>query len=78
MILSISIFSFAFLIFHYRFKLDIFSNASNGTLTLSMAANTTANIDSGSYYYDLQETNSTVITTLMGGKVTIIGDVSNV
>lgn len=30
LILSISIFSFAFLIFHYRFKLDIFSNASNG------------------------------------------------
>lgn len=30
LILSISIFSFAFLIFHYRFKLDIFPNISNG------------------------------------------------
>jgi hypothetical protein len=56
----------------------VISNASTGTLTLSMAANTTANIDSGSYYYDLQEANGSVITTLMGGKVAIIGDVSNV
>jgi hypothetical protein len=56
----------------------VIANASTGTLTLSMSSNITANIDSGSYYYDLQETNGSVITTLMGGKVTIIGDVSNV
>lgn len=31
LILSFSILSFAFLIFNYRFKLDIFPNASNGT-----------------------------------------------
>lgn len=30
LILSISIFSFAFLIFHYRFKLEIFPNSSTG------------------------------------------------
>jgi len=32
LILSISILSFAFLIFHYRFKLDIFPNYSNGII----------------------------------------------
>jgi len=53
------------------------TNAANGILTFSMTSSNTANISSGIYYYDLEEINGSVVTTLMGGKVTVIGDISN-
>lgn len=53
------------------------TNAANGILTFSMSSSNTANIPSGVYYYDLEEVNGSVVTTLMGGKVTVIGDISN-
>lgn len=53
------------------------TDAANGILTFSMTSSNTANIASGIYYYDLEETNGATITTLMGGKVTVIGDISN-
>lgn len=53
------------------------TNAANGILTFSMSASNTGNIPSGTYYYDLEEVNGSVVTTLMGGKVTVIGDISN-
>ena len=46
-------------------------------ITFSMTSSNTANIASGIYYYDLEETNGATVTTLMGGKVTVIGDISN-
>lgn len=59
------------------FTIEI-TNAANGVLTMSMTASTTSNINTGIYYYDLQETNGSTITTLMGGKVTVTGEVSRV
>lgn len=54
------------------------TDAANGVLTMSMTGNETSNINTGIYYYDLQETNGSIITTLMGGKVTVTGEVSRV
>lgn len=54
------------------------SNAANGVLLMSMANSVTSNINTGVYYYDLQEVNGSTITTLMGGKVTITGEISRV
>lgn len=54
------------------------TNAANGVLTMTLTAAQTSNINTGIYYYDLQETNGATITTLMGGKVTVTGEVSRV
>jgi hypothetical protein len=53
------------------------TDAANGVLTFSMTSSNTANISSGTYYYDLEEVNGSTVTTLMGGKVTVVGDISN-
>lgn len=52
------------------------TDAANGVLILSMTSSQTSGINTGIYYYDLQETNGSYVTTLMGGKVTITGEVS--
>jgi hypothetical protein len=52
------------------------SNAAAGTLNITLSSGTTSNINTGIYYYDLEETNGSTVTTLMGGKITVIGEVS--
>ena len=52
------------------------TDASNGVLMMSLASGQTSGINTGIYYYDLQETNGSIITTLIGGKVTVTGEVS--
>jgi hypothetical protein len=52
------------------------TDAANGVLVFSLVASVTSNIQVGTYYYDLQEQNSGVVTTLMGGKVIISGEVT--
>ena len=52
------------------------TDAANGVLTLTLASSDTSNIGTGIYYYDLEETNGSIVTTLMGGKITVIGEVS--
>ena len=52
------------------------TDAANGVLIISLAASSTSNISPGIYYYDLEETNGSIVTTLMGGKITVIGEVS--
>jgi hypothetical protein len=59
------------------FRIEIL-NAENGQLLISLDAGTTSEINTGIYYYDLQENNDSIITTLMGGKVFVIGEVSRV
>jgi hypothetical protein len=49
---------------------------STGVLSMSLDDSITSNITSGTYYYDLQEENSGIITTLMGGKAVVKGEVS--
>ena len=43
---------------------------------MSLSAAATANIAAGTYVYDFQETNGTIITTLITGTVTVTGEVS--
>ena len=52
------------------------TNAANGIVVLSLSAASTANIASGTYVYDFQETNGAAITTLITGSCTIVGEVS--
>jgi LEA14-like dessication related protein len=52
------------------------TNAANGVVTFSLDANTTSNISVGTYHYDFEETNGSYVTTLMGGKIIIVGEVS--
>jgi hypothetical protein len=43
---------------------------------MTLSSNASSNINTGIYYYDLEETNGSTVTTLMGGKITVIGEVS--
>ena len=52
------------------------TNGANGIVVMSLTAAATANIAAGTYVYDFQETNGTVITTLITGTVTVTGEVS--
>ena len=52
------------------------TNGANGIVVLSLTSAATANIAAGTYVYDFQETNGTVITTLITGTVTVTGEVS--
>lgn len=52
------------------------TDAVNGILVISLDAGLTSNIRVGTYHYDLQEDNSGIITTLMGGRMIISGEVT--
>jgi len=52
------------------------SNAAGGIMTATLPAATTAALTPGSGVWDLQETNSSVVTTLLAGPVTIVQDVT--
>ena len=52
------------------------TNAANGIVILSLTAAATANIASGTYVYDFQETNGATITTLITGSCIVVGEVS--
>jgi hypothetical protein len=51
------------------------TNAANGIVVLSLTAASTANIASGTYVYDFQETNGATITTLITGSCIVVGEV---
>lgn len=52
------------------------SNAAGGVVTATLPASTTAALTPGVGVWDLQETNGTVVTTLLAGPVTITQDVT--
>ena len=52
------------------------TNAEAGTLAATLSATTTAALTAGLAVWDLQETNGTTVTTLLGGSVTIVQDVT--
>ena len=52
------------------------TDGPNGVMQFSLLPEVTSNIKSGVYYYDLQETNSTIITTLIAGKATVQGEIT--
>ena len=51
-------------------------NAAAGTVTCTLPATTTAAHTPQTAAFDLQETNGTVVTTLLAGQVTIVQDVT--
>jgi hypothetical protein len=52
------------------------TNGANGIVVLSLTPAATANIAAGTYVYDFQETNGSIVTTLITGVATITGEVS--
>lgn len=52
------------------------SNGAGGVMTATLPAATTAALTPGVAVWDLQETNSGVVTTLLAGPVTIVQDVT--
>jgi hypothetical protein len=52
------------------------TDEANGVLQFSLASSISANLATGSYYYDLQENNNSYITTLLTGKAFVIGQVT--
>lgn len=54
-----------------------FTNTANGELTLSMDANTTANIRAGRYVFDVKVTDSSnIVSRILEGIITILPSVT--
>ena len=54
----------------------VVSNGAGGVMTATLPAATTAALSPGTAVFDLQETNSGVVTTLLAGPVSIVQDVT--
>lgn len=52
------------------------TDAANGVMQVVYTATSTAALDPGYYYWDLQETNGTTVTTVLSGTVTVLADVT--
>lgn len=52
------------------------TSAANGQMKVVFAAADTADLDPGYLYWDLQETNGSVVTTILSGTVTVLADVT--
>jgi hypothetical protein len=49
----------------------VITDGANGIVLFSLTSANTANISSGTYYYDFQEDNVGVVTTLLTGKAVV-------
>jgi hypothetical protein len=54
------------------------TDAANGVMTVLFTATSTATLDPGYYYWDLQETNGATVTTVLQGTVNVLPDVTRV
>lgn len=54
------------------------TDAANGVMQAVFTATSTADLDPGYYYWDLQETNGSTVTTVLQGTVTVLADVTRV
>lgn len=52
------------------------TDGANGIVLFSLSSSSTSNIASGTYYYDFQEDNGGIITTLITGKALVKGQVT--
>ena len=52
------------------------TNGPNGVITCVLPASSSALLDPGYYYWDLQENASGTISTLLSGTVTVLADVT--
>jgi hypothetical protein len=58
------------------FNCAVVGNGSTGQVTCTLPASTTSALSPGMAVFDLQETNGTVVTTLLAGQVSIVQDVT--
>lgn len=54
----------------------VVTSAVNGEVTGTMSAVSSAALAAGKYYWDFEETNAGVVTTILAGSVTVLADVS--
>lgn len=54
----------------------VVTNGAAGEVTCTMAAGTTATLAAGKYYWDFEETNGSVVSTILAGTVTVLADVT--
>jgi hypothetical protein len=52
------------------------TDAVNGVMTVLFTATSTATLDPGYYYWDLQETSGATVTTVLQGTVNVLPDVT--
>lgn len=52
------------------------TDGANGVMQAVFAASATADLTPGQYYWDLQETNGSIVTTILAGQVTVLADVT--
>lgn len=52
------------------------SNGSAGQLTCTLSATSSAALSAGLYFWDLEETASGVVSTILAGDVTVLADVT--
>lgn len=50
--------------------------AASGEVTCTLTAGNSATLSAGKYYWDFEETNGTVVTTILAGTVTVLADVT--
>lgn len=58
------------------FTCALVGSGSTGQVTCTLPASTTATLSPGTAVFDLQETNGSVVTTILAGQVTITQDVT--
>jgi hypothetical protein len=54
------------------------TDAANGVMTVLFTATSTSALDPGYYYWDLQETSGSTVTTVLQGTVNVLADVTRV
>lgn len=54
------------------------TNAATGVLIMTLDKTVTATLPPGNATYDLQETNGTKVTSIFGGIITIVSDVTRI
>lgn len=54
----------------------VVTDAAAGKVTLTLSATSSAGLNAGPAYWDLQRTNDGVVTTLVAGKCTVLADVT--
>lgn len=54
----------------------VVTNAAAGEVTCTLTAGVSAGLAAGKYYWDFEENNSGIVTTILAGVVTVLADVS--
>lgn len=52
------------------------TDSANGIFTFTLTSSNSGQIRPGTYVYDIQQTNGSIVTTLMTGKILVKADVS--